>query len=209
MNVGRACSSRWALRGRQPSPATARPAAGRSSTARSCRRSTRSTTCTGPTGSTALGRARDGRDRRRLPQRGARRGCRPLAREMARPELTLEAAGGIGEQECSARRRTGPGRDRAGDVARRRAGPDGPRQRADQRRIRRRAARRASGPVRLSAAPLVEGAVAAAAAAAAPEPAREVAAEARGVGDEGGADRRGDRRPLPSRLGLTPPWTPS
>ena len=39
---------------RRPSPATARPAAGRSRTAPSCRRCTRSTTSTGPTGSEIL-----------------------------------------------------------------------------------------------------------------------------------------------------------
>ena len=39
----------------------------------------------------------DGRPRRRLPQRGARRGRRALAREMGGEELELEAAGGMDE----------------------------------------------------------------------------------------------------------------
>ncbi len=65
-----------------------------------------------------------------------------LAREMGGEELALEAAGGTQEPGVARHRRRARARgDRAGDVRRRRARADGPRQRADERRVRDRAAR--------------------------------------------------------------------
>ena len=131
-----------------------------------------------------------------------------LAREMGGEELALEAAGGMDEPGALG---TDAERVRAaierGDVRRRRARADGPRQRADERRVRDRDARGRRTASLMSEAPLVEGAVAAAVAARGGASLEEVAAEARGalamkasqLGVDAAAARRARGRRLPRR----------
>jgi len=108
------------------------------------------------------------------------RGVVALAREMASPELALEPAGGIGEEGV-----LGTSAELVGAAIERAMSSDGVLVLMDlgsalmSAELAVELLEHASGPVRLSAAPLVEGAVAAAAAAAGGASLEEVVAEAR------------------------------
>ena len=86
-----------------------------------------------------------GRPRRRLPQRGARRGRRRAGARDGRRGARARGGGRDGRARGAGhRRRAGARGDRARDVRRRRARAHGPRQRAHERRVRDRDARRAA-----------------------------------------------------------------
>src|ERR1039458_819985 len=175
---GATCSTRCAPRGPRRSRVTARRAVGRSPTPRSGPRSTRSTSSIAPTDSTAppdvVGIVVVSHSE------ALAEGVVALAREMGGDQLALEAAGGIAEPGV-----LGTDAERVRAAIERAMSTDGVLVLMDLGSALMSAefalemvADRA-GPVRLSAAPLVEGAVAARVAARGGATLDEVAAEAR------------------------------